>query len=40
MTWIQTIPFEEADEKLRRVLEARREFSAVILSASVIPAYV
>ena len=25
MTWIKTIPFSEADEKLRRALEAQRE---------------
>jgi hypothetical protein len=25
MTWIRTIPFEEADEKLRRAMEAQRE---------------
>jgi hypothetical protein len=25
MTWIKTIPFEEADEKLRRAMEAQRE---------------
>ncbi len=25
MTWIKTIPFEEADEKLRKALEAQRE---------------
>jgi alkylhydroperoxidase family enzyme len=25
MTWIKTVPFEEADEKLRRVMEAQRE---------------
>jgi hypothetical protein len=24
MTWIRTIPIEEADEKLRRVMEAQR----------------
>lgn len=24
MTWIKTIPFEEADEKLRHVLDAQR----------------
>ncbi|HEX8136870.1 MAG TPA: hypothetical protein VF544_04695 [Pyrinomonadaceae bacterium] len=25
MTWIRTIPMEEADEKLRRAIEAQRE---------------
>ena len=25
MTWIKTIPFEEADERLRRAIEAQRE---------------
>ena len=25
MTWIKTIPFEEADEKLRKAMEAQRE---------------
>ena len=25
MTWIKTIPFDEADEKLRRAMEAQRE---------------
>ncbi len=25
MTWIRTVPVEEADEKLRRALEAQRE---------------
>jgi alkylhydroperoxidase family enzyme len=25
MTWIKTIPFSEADEKLRRAIEAQRE---------------
>ncbi len=24
MTWIKTVPFEEADEKLRRAMEAQR----------------
>ena len=24
MTWIKTVPFDEADEKLRRALEAQR----------------
>lgn len=24
MTWIKTIPFDEADEKLRRAMEAQR----------------
>ena len=24
MTWIRTVPFDEADEKLRRALEAQR----------------
>jgi hypothetical protein len=25
MTWIKTVPFEEADEKLRRAMDAQRE---------------
>jgi hypothetical protein len=25
MTWIKTVPFSEADENLRRALEAQRE---------------
>jgi len=25
MTWIRTVPMEEADEKLRRAIEAQRE---------------
>jgi alkylhydroperoxidase family enzyme len=25
MTWIKTVPFEEADERLRRAMEAQRE---------------
>jgi hypothetical protein len=25
MTWIRTIPFEEADEKLRRAVQAQKE---------------
>ena len=25
MTWIKTVPFEEADERLRRAIEAQRE---------------
>ena len=25
MTWIKTVPFEEADEKLKRAMEAQRE---------------
>lgn len=29
MAWIKTIPFEEADEKLRKVLETQRELYPV-----------
>jgi hypothetical protein len=25
MTWIKTVPYEEADEKLRRAMDAQRE---------------
>lgn len=37
MTWIKTIPIEEADEKLRHAVEAQRELYPVEYSAPVHP---
>ena len=37
MTWIKTIPFEEADEKLRRAIEAQRELYPVEYAEPVHP---
>ena len=37
MTWIKTIPFEEADERLRRAMEAQRELYPAEYAAPVHP---
>lgn len=37
MTWIKTIPFDEADEKLLRALEAQRELYPVEYAEPVHP---
>ncbi len=37
MTWIKTIPFEEADEKLRRAMQAQRELYPVEYAEPVHP---
>src|SRR5215210_7829970 len=37
MTWIRTIEFEEADEKLRRAMEAQRELYPVEYAAPIHP---
>jgi hypothetical protein len=37
MTWIRTIAFEEADEKLRRAMEAQRELYPVEYSVPIHP---
>jgi hypothetical protein len=37
MTWIKTIPFEEADEKLRRAMESQRELYPVEYATPVHP---
>jgi hypothetical protein len=37
MTWIRTIPFEEADEKLRRAIEAQKEVYPLEYSRPVHP---
>jgi hypothetical protein len=37
MTWIKTIPFEEADEKLRRAMEAQRGLYPVEYAEPVHP---
>lgn len=38
MTWIKTIPLDEADEKLRRALEAQRELYPAEYAQPVHPA--
>lgn len=35
MTWIKTVPFEEADERLRRAIEGQRELYPVEYAAPV-----
>lgn len=37
MTWIKTIPFDEADAKLRRAIEAQRELYPEEYAAPVHP---
>src|ERR671938_60424 len=37
MTWIKTVPFDEADEKLRRAMEAQRELYPVEYAQPVHP---
>ncbi len=37
MTWIKTVPFEEADERLRRAMEAQRELYPVEYATPVHP---
>jgi len=37
MTWIKTIPFEEADEKLRKAMEAQRGLYPVEYATPVHP---
>jgi hypothetical protein len=37
MTWIKTVPFEEADEPLRRAMEAQRELYPVEYATPVHP---
>jgi alkylhydroperoxidase family enzyme len=37
MTWIRTIPLEEADEKLRRAMEAQRELYPLEYSVPIHP---
>jgi alkylhydroperoxidase family enzyme len=37
MTWIRTIPMEEADEKLRRAMEAQRELYPLEYSVPIHP---
>ena len=37
MAWIKTVPFDEADEKLRRAMEAQRELYPAEYAASVHP---
>jgi len=37
MTWIRTIPLEEADEKLRRAIEAQKELYPVEYATPVHP---
>lgn len=37
MTWIKTIPFDEADEKLRSVLEMQRELYPIEYATPIHP---
>jgi alkylhydroperoxidase family enzyme len=37
MTWIKTVPFDEADEKLRKAMEAQRELYPAEYAAPVHP---
>ncbi|OLE53984.1 MAG: hypothetical protein AUG51_10190 [Acidobacteria bacterium 13_1_20CM_3_53_8] len=37
MTWIRTVPFEEADEKLRRAMESQRELYPVEYATPIHP---
>ena len=37
MTWIKTIPFDEADEKLRNAMEAQRELYPLEYATPVHP---
>jgi hypothetical protein len=37
MTWIKTVPMEEADEKLRRAMEAQRDLYPIEYAEPVHP---
>jgi alkylhydroperoxidase family enzyme len=37
MTWIKTVPFDEADERLRRAMEAQRELYPIEYAEPVHP---
>ena len=37
MTWIKTVPFEEADEKLRSAMEAQRELYPIEYATPIHP---
>ena len=37
MTWIKTIPFDEADEKLRKALETQRELYPIEYATPIHP---
>lgn len=37
MTWIKTIPFDEADEKLRQALETQRELYPIEYATPIHP---
>ena len=37
MTWIKTVPFAEADEKLRRAVEAQRELYPIEYAVPIHP---
>jgi len=37
VTWIKTVPFDEADERLRRAMEAQRELYPTEYAAPVHP---
>lgn len=37
MTWIKTVPFDEADEKLRRAMEGQRELYSVEYAVPIHP---
>ena len=37
MTWIKTVPFDEADERLRRAMEAQRELYPIEYATPVHP---
>ena len=37
MTWIKTVPFEEADEKLRNAMEAQRDIYPIEYATPVHP---
>ena len=37
MTWIKTVPFDEADERLRRAMEAQRELYPIEYAVPVHP---
>ena len=37
MTWIKTVPFEEADEKLKHAMEAQRELYPIEYAEPVHP---
>jgi hypothetical protein len=37
MTWIKTIPIDEADDKLRRAIEAQREYYPAEYAAPIHP---